>query len=301
MNKTFIPSLHKYISKGGLGCVTFGREIDVPTSFSIMDYALEKEIVFFDTAAVYGGGASEEIIGQWFTQRGKAAAHITIATKLLPPFKSTTITAAVEQSLMRLRRDRIDILFLHSWHSSVEDDHVLAELNKLFISGKIGALGVSNFNVKQLNALLQKQINNNLIQVAFIQNNQNFAVSDVDDELRELCRDFNIHIITYSPLGAGFLTGKYRYAVSPDTRFEIIPGHKDIYFNDHAWERLDKLLRVAEETGKPVASLALSWAFRQPQISSVLIGCRSTRHIDQALAAMREEDAGLLDLLATAL
>jgi aryl-alcohol dehydrogenase-like predicted oxidoreductase len=298
MDKTFIPSLRKYIGKIGLGCVTFGREIDLPSSFSIMDYALEKEITFFDTAAVYGGGASEKIIGQWFAERGKAAAHITISTKLLPPFESITIAAAVEQSLMRLHRDRIDILFLHSWHPSVEDNHVLIELNKLLTSGKIGALGASNFNTGQLKALLQQQINNDLTPVAFIQNNQNFAVSDVDDELRELCRDFNVHIITYSPLGAGFLTGKYRHAVSPDARFEIIPGHKDIYFNDHAWKRLDKLLKVAEETGKPVASLALSWAFRQPQVSSVLIGCRSTRHIDQALAAMQEEDAGLLGLLA---
>ncbi len=292
MNKTFIPSLNKYISKAGLGCVTFGREIDLPASFSIMDHALEKEITFFDTAAAYGGGASEEIIGQWFTQRGKTAAHITIATKLLPPFESTAIAAAVEQSLMRLCRDRIDILFLHSWHPSVEDDHVLIELNKLLTSGKIGALGASNFNAKQLNALLQKQVNNNLIPVAFIQNNQNFAVTAVDDGLREQCRDFNVHIITYSPLGAGFLTGKYRHAVSPDARFEIIPGHKDIYFNDHAWERLDTLLKMAEEAGKPVASLALSWAFHQPQVSSVLIGCRSTQHIDQALAAMQDDDTG---------
>jgi aryl-alcohol dehydrogenase-like predicted oxidoreductase len=298
MDKTFIPSLHKYIGKIGLGCVTFGREIDLPASFSIMDYALEKEITFFDTAAVYGGGASEKIIGQWFAGRRKAAAYITISTKLLPPFESTTIAAAVEQSLMRLHRDRIDILFLHSWHPSVEDNHVLTELNKLLTSGKIGALGASNFNTGQLKALLQQQINNDLTPVAFIQNNQNFAVSDVDDELRKLCRDFKVHIITYSPLGAGFLTGKYRHAVSSDARFEIIPGHKDIYFNDHAWERLDELLKVAEETGKPVASLALSWAFRQPQVSSVLIGCRSTRHIDQALAAMQEEDAGLLGLLA---
>ena len=296
MDKTFIPFLHKYIGKIGLGCVTFGREIDLPASFSIMDYALEKEIAFFDTAAVYGGGASEEIIGQWFTQRGKAAAHITIATKLLPPFESTTIAAAVEQSLMRLRRDRIDILFLHSWHPTVENKDVLTGLNKLLTSGKIGAIGASNFNAGQLNALLQQQISNDLIPVAFIQNNQNFAVSDVDDELRKLCRDFNVHIITYSPLGAGFLTGKYRHAVSPGTRFGIIPGHKDIYFNDHAWERLDKLLKVAEETGKPVALLALSWAFHQPGVSSVLIGCRSTRHIDQALAAMREEEIRLLGL-----
>ena len=208
MNKIFIPSLNKYITKAGLGCVTFGREIDLSASFAIMDYALEKGVTFFDTAAVYGGGASEEIIGQWLSERGKAADHITIATKLLPPFQDGTVATAVEQSLSRLRRGSVDILFLHSWHPSVNDISVLIALNDLLIAGKVGALGVSNFNAEQLGALLRQQVNNHLIPVSFIQNNQNFAVSDVNDELRQLCRNFNVHIITYSPLGAGFLTGK---------------------------------------------------------------------------------------------
>jgi aryl-alcohol dehydrogenase-like predicted oxidoreductase len=295
MNKIFIPSLNKYITKAGLGCVTFGREIDLSASFAIMDYALEKGITFFDTAAVYGGGASEEIIGQWLSERGKAVDHITIATKLLPPFQDGTVATAVEQSLSRLRRGSVDILFLHSWHPSVNDISVLIALNDLLIAGKVGALGVSNFNAEQLGALLRQQVNNHLIPVSFIQNNQNFAVSDVNDELRQLCRDFNVHIITYSPLGAGFLTGKYRGAVTPDVRFEIIPGHKDIYFNDHAWQRLDQLLKVSENTGKSPSTLALAWAFHQPQVSSVLIGCRSVHHLNQALAAMREDATGLLD------
>lgn len=298
MDKTFIPSLNKYISKAGLGCVTFGREIDLSASFAIMDYALEKGVTFFDTAAVYGGGTSEEIIGQWLGEKGKAAAHITIATKLLAPFQGDTIASSVEQSLSRLRRGSVDILFLHSWHPSVNDISVLIALNDLLLTGKAGALGVSNFNAKQLSALLQQQVNNDLIPVSFIQNNQNFAVSDVNDELRQLCRNFNVHIITYSPLGAGFLTGKYRCAVTPDVRFEIVPGHKDIYFNDHAWQRLDQLMKVAEDVRKPVAALALAWAFHQPQVSAVLVGCRSIRHLDQALAAMREDATGLPDALA---
>jgi aryl-alcohol dehydrogenase-like predicted oxidoreductase len=130
--------------------------------------------------------------------------------------------------------------------------------------------------------------------VSFIQNNQNYAVSHVDDALRQLCRDFDVHIVTYSPLGAGFLTGKYRSAVAADVRFEIMPGHKDIYFNDRAWERLDHLMQAAEHAGKPAAALALAWAFHQPQVSSVLIGCRTTRHLDQALAALAAGDPGLL-------
>lgn len=293
MNRTFVPSLGKYISQAGLGCVTFGREIDRAASFSIMDHALEQGITFFDTASAYGGGASEDIVGQWFAEKGEAAAHIAVATKLVPPFDASRLAAAVEQSLGRLRMDRIDVLFVHSWHSSIEDDRVLRALNDLVVAGKVRALGVSNFNAEQLRTLLHKQIDGGLTPVSFIQNNQNYAVSHVDDALRQLCGDFDVHIVTYSPLGAGFLTGKYRSAVAADVRFEIMPGHKDIYFNDRAWERLDHLMQAAEQAGKPAAALALAWAFRQPQVSSVLIGCRTTRHLDQALAALAAGDPGL--------
>jgi aryl-alcohol dehydrogenase-like predicted oxidoreductase len=273
--------------------VTFGREIDRAASFSIMDHALEQEITFFDTASAYGGGASEEIVGQWFAEKDEAAAHIAVATKLLPPFDAGTLSVAVERSLARLRMDRIDVLFAHSWHPSIEDDSVLRALGDLVVTGKVRALGVSNFNAAQLGTLVRKQIDGGLAPVSFIQNNQNYAVSHVDDALRQLCRDHNVHIVTYSPLGAGFLTGKYRSAVASDVRFEIIPGHKDIYFNDRAWERLDDLMKAAEHVGKPAAKLALAWAFHQPQVTSVLIGCRTTGHLDQALAALAEGNPGL--------
>src|SRR6218665_1424201 len=131
MKRTFVSSLGKHISQAGLGCVTFGREIDRAASFSIMDYALEQGVTFFDTASAYGGGASETIVGQWFAEKGEAAAHIAIASKLVPPFDASTVAAAVEQSLTRLRMERIDVLFVHSFHPSIEDERVLSALNAL--------------------------------------------------------------------------------------------------------------------------------------------------------------------------
>src|SRR5690606_2909047 len=108
-----------------------------------------------DTASAYGGGASEDIVGQWFAERGEAAAHIAVATKLLPPFDASTLSAAVEQSLARLRVDRVDVLFAHSWHPSIEDDRVLSALNDLVVAGRVRALGVSNFNAAQLGTLVR--------------------------------------------------------------------------------------------------------------------------------------------------
>ena len=188
MNKTFVSSLGTHISQAGLGCVTFGREIDREAAFSIMDYALERGINFFDTAAAYGGGASEDIVGQWFAEKGAAAAHVAVASKILPPYSASTLLTVVEQSLARLRMDRIDVLFVHSWHPSIEDDLVLRALSDLVVAGKVRALGVSNFNAEQLGTLLRKQTDGSLTPMSFIQNNKNYAVSHVDDGLRQLCR-----------------------------------------------------------------------------------------------------------------
>ncbi|HRO46530.1 aldo/keto reductase [Agriterribacter sp.] len=292
--KKIVISSQKYITQIGLGCVTFGREIDALTSFDIMSYALEKGITLFDTAAAYSGGISEKIIGEWLVSKGDDAGHIVIATKILPPFDKNSLSVSVDQSIGRLKRKYIDILFLHSWHASLEDLCVLEELNALLTSGRVRALGASNFNSTQLNAILEKQINNKLIPIAFLQNNQNIAVSDIDDPLRQICKQHSIRIITYSPLGAGFLTGKYKSVVQPDVRFELIPEHKNIYFNEYAWQRFEKLLEVSGNNGRPVAELALAWALNQTQVKSVLIGCRSIQHIDQALTALNCDIKALL-------
>ena len=121
-----------------------------------MNYALENGITLFDTAAAYSGGISEKIIGEWLVAKGDEAKHIVIATKILPPFDKNSLSVSVDQSIGRLKRKYIDILFLHSWHASLEDLRVLEELNALLASGRVGALGASNFNSAQLKAILEK-------------------------------------------------------------------------------------------------------------------------------------------------
>lgn len=286
MKSTFIPALGKSLSHVGLGCVTFGREIDDLSSFTIMDYALEKGVTLFDTAAAYSNGISEEIVGQWLLKNNGSVDGISIATKILPPFEKENIAFNVEQSLTRLKQKSIDILFLHSWHQSVENIAVLQALNELLLCGKIRAIGVSNFNAEQLKSILMRQLEYNFTPVSFIQNNNNVAISDLDYSLMQLCEKFSVHIITYSPLAAGFLTGKYLNKVQPDVRFEIIPGHKNIYFKEDSWKRLEVLLDLAKTKGHSSVDLALAWALGFSKVTSVLIGCRSRTHLDQALNAI---------------
>lgn len=280
---------HNPTTKLGLGCVTFGREIDKETSFAMMDRARAMGIKSFDTAAVYGGGASETIIGEWLTARNLKG-QVNIATKIIPPYTPENIRSSVDGCLTRLGLATIDLFYLHRWDEALNDIAAWTALDKLVKDGKLKALGISNVNAAQLaNAinLLQK---NGLTRLSYIQNNHNLAVSEVSDEMKKLCADNDIRIVTFSPLGAGFLTGKHLQGVQKNSRFEMVPGHQGIYFNDFAQKRLHKLMEVAARTSYTPALLAMAWAVHQPGIYSVLVGGRSVSQLELVSEAMNFYD-----------
>lgn len=261
----------------GLGCVTFGREIDEAASFALLDHAWERGVRHFDTAAAYGGGASETIVGKWLASRKPQG--ITIATKIVPPFDRIDIGP----SLKRLGVEQIDLLYLHQWHeAALQAGPVLDELE---CSGRVKALGACNFTLEQLKATGPR--------FSVVQNNQNLAVSDVDDAFRDYCAANNIAIVTYSPLGAGFLTSKHQGGVQTGSRFDLVPGHQDVYFHESAYRRLARLEAVAARTGHSQARISLAWALHQPGIDIVLVGGRTPAHLDQAFDALAFNDSTL--------
>ncbi|CAL1517246.1 aldo/keto reductase [Chitinophaga sp. MM2321] len=300
MNHTLIDPLTIPFSALGLGCVTFGREIDQGASFVMMDHALAHGITLFDTASAYGGGASETIVGAWLTARRPARDTLIIATKLLPPYEPVQIMAAVDQSLQRLGTDTIDLLYLHRWDPSIETTAALETFQALIQSGKIRMLGASNFNAAQISETLRRQAALGYARLGSFQNNHNLAVSDIDEAIFNIAAEHNIALVTYSPLGAGFLTGKYQQGMPGSTRFSVIPGHQDIYFQEAACRRLDTLQKVAASTGHSPVHLALAWAMHQPGVTSVLVGGRNTAQLDQAFAAQAFNDSAIFAALESA-
>ncbi|MGY8643116.1 MAG: aldo/keto reductase [Verrucomicrobiales bacterium] len=278
------------VAKIGFGCVTFGREIDETTSFKLLDYAVEHGISHFDTAAAYANGASEVILGKWLRAHPAESKDLTIATKILPPYTPEKIAELVSKSRERLGGNSIDLLYLHRWDETAETIESLQALDQLVASGSVKAIGVSNYELPQLRWALELQRENSLARFSVIQNNFNYAVSDFSTEYREFCANENIKTIGYSPLGAGFLTGKHKQGVEPGSRFDVIPGHQDVYFHKEAEVRLRKLEAISAESGHSEAHLALAWAMHQPKIDRVLVGGRTTNHIDQALAALDHDD-----------
>ena len=279
------------VSSIGLGSVTFGREIDAETSFSILDHAMDRDINLIDTAEVYSAGGSEEVLGQWLSRNGNRD-KVVLATKIAPPLGRERVLQFADDSLRRLQTDVIDLYQLHAYDDGTPFEETLDALNTLVEQGKVRYIACSNFAAWQLCKALWIADVNGWAPMVSVQPNYSVAIRDIEAELLPFCADQNIGVISYSPLGAGFLTGKYTrtWTAPKGTRFDVMPDHWEIYENDTSMRRMEGLRELASETGISMVQLALAWAIGQAGITSVLIGCRSTSHIDQAFQA---EEMGL--------
>jgi len=275
------------VSSIGMGCVTFGREINKESSLPIMDHAFEHGITLFDTAEAYGRGASETVVGEWLKDRNLRD-RIVLATKIHGTLTRERVISSTEASLKRLQTDHIDLLQTHVWDEATQLDETLGALTTLVNQGKVRYAGCSNYNASQLTAALTLSEQAGQTRLTSVQPPYNLVQRDIESELLPLCAHENVGVISYSPLAAGFLTGKYRSGqpVPTGTRFDVIPGHQDIYFTEHGYQVLEQLDESVRTTGLSHVQLALSWVLRQPAVTSVLIGARNTSHIDQALTAL---------------
>ncbi len=151
--------------------------------------------------------------------------------------------------------------------------------------GKVRHIGCSNYSASQLKAALTLCNAAEFSRMVSVQPPYNLVQRDIEADLLPLCAAENVGVISYSPLAAGFLTGKYRpgTGIPSGTRFDVIPGHQKIYFTEHGYQVLEKLDAESQATGKSHVQLALSWVLNQPGITSVLIGARNVGQIDQAI------------------
>lgn len=299
------------VGRLALGCVTFGREIDQATSFDLLDYALERGITLLDTAEAYGGGqsrearrkqtgvldereatgemhSSERIIGRWLHER-KCRDRVCVQTKVTPPLTADRIKASIDASLRRLQTDIIDVMMLHAPDAGTPVEDSLRALEAARQAGKIRAIGCSNFNATQLSSALDKANRHALPRFDVTQFNYNLAVRDAENGLFEVCRSNGVSVQTFSPLGAGFLTGKYQreQPLPAGTRFDVLPAHQNVYFHDAKFEVVDQLRSLSSMTNLPMAQLALAWVLSKATVDTVVIGARTRRHIDNAFDAAR--------------
>jgi len=286
------------VSRLGLGCVTFGREIDEVAAFAVADRAFECGTTLFDTADAYGGGASEAVLGKWIASRG-IRDRVTLCTKVGGPTSDdpadrgcagARIRRNLEASLQRLQTDRVDLYLVHCWDAKVPPLETLQAMSEAVGRGKARAIGCSNYAGWQLCRMLWLAEVHNLARMEVIQPPLSLALGrhEFESEVRPLCVDQGVGTMTYSPLGAGFLTGKYgRGDVIPTgARFDVIPGHQPLYFSEANYDIVEGLQRIAAREGVTVPTLAIAWVLHQPGVTTTLIGARTIAHIDQAIGAL---------------
>ncbi len=290
------------VSAVGLGCVTFGREIDVDTAFGIMDHALANGIDFFDTAEGYASGdvPSEKVVGDWMKSRG-VRDEITICTKVSSGGTAQNVKRAVEQSLDRLQVDRVEIYKAHSAFQDAPYEEYIGAMNEAVDAGQIDVIGCSNFRAGQLRDALGVSDRNGWARFQITQPPYSLARSnhpghldriEAEAEFFPLCIEEHVAVTPYSPLAAGFLAGKYtpdRSKFPKGTRFDVIPGHADIYFEDRNFRLVEKLRAKSQEMGVPMVRLAMSWVMANKSLTSVLVGARKIEHLDNAIMSMNME------------
>ena len=282
------------VSRVCLGTMTFGREADEETSFSIMDYFVEKGGTFVDTADAYGTGATESVVGRWL----KARAHrdgLVLATKVFHPMgggpndgglSRIHIQRAVEASLRRLQTDVIDLYQIHRWDPTVPVEETIAALDDLVRQGKVRYVGCSNVRAYQLQYCLDYARAHALSPFVSLQPAYNALNRAVEAELLPLCADQGIGVLSYNPLAGGMLTGKYRRnaPLPRGARLEAFPFYHDRYYTEQALDIVERFLQEASRRGVTPAQLALAWVCAEPRVSTPILGARSREQIADSLA-----------------
>jgi aryl-alcohol dehydrogenase-like predicted oxidoreductase len=281
------------VSVVGLGCNNFGMRIDGAQTQSVVDAALEAGITHFDTAEMYGGGKSEEFLGEAL---GRRRDEVVIATKFSPrpkddPYRPgdlrRRILEACEVSLSRLGTDRIDLYYQHYPDSDAPVEEVLDTLGSLVDQGKVLHVASSNVSADQIDNAAKTAEEHKTPSFCATQIEWSLLVREVEKEVVPAARRHGLGIVPYFPLASGLLTGKYRKGepFPPGSRLDSAS-----YFaasaTDENFDYIEALTAFAEARGHTLLELAVAWLAAQDGVASVIAGATTPQQVeDNARAA----------------
>ena len=303
-----------------LGAMTFGETddksfmhkvgCDEKTSYAIMSRALERGAGFIDTADVYGpDGSSERIVGKWMEET-KNRDRVVLATKFrfrMGEGPNSTgasryrIVRTVEESLRRLKTDRIDLYQIHMQDIDTPEEETLRALDDLVHAGKVLYLGASNYAAYRLTDSQWISKTEHLHRFVALQMQYSLMVRELEREHVPVCKKFGLGILPWSPLAAGFLSGKYAKDQPPPAgvRLEKWKERFADCDNERGWRTIDAVKAIAKEKETTPSAIALAWLLAKPAVTSVIFGARSLEQLDDNLAAadvkLTDEDVKRLD------
>jgi aryl-alcohol dehydrogenase-like predicted oxidoreductase len=281
-----------------LGTMQFKWTTDEATSYQVLDAYFEAGGNFIDTADVYTnwaagnhGGEAETIIGNWFKQRGNRD-KIILATKVKGKMWDgpdgeglgrAHIMRAVEESLKRLQTDHIDLYQSHSPDTLTPIEETMRAYDDLVKQGKVRFVGCSNYTGDQLAEAIQASKRDGLVEYTTIQPHWSLVERlKFEVETYPTVKTYGLGIIPYSPLGRGFLTGKYKRGQIPDSK--RLDSIKPLLTNKN-FLLLDKLEALSKARGVTIAQMALGWLLSREQVVSVIIGANTPQQLADSLGA----------------
>ncbi|WP_249998398.1 aldo/keto reductase [Actinoplanes sp. M2I2] len=298
-----------------LGTMTFGDESDEKVSHAQLDRFVEVGGTFIDTADVYSAGESERIIGRWLASRpADVTEAVVLATKGRFPMaddpngaglSARHLTRALDASLSRLGVDAVDLYQAHAWDAFTPLEETLRTFDGFVRAGKIRYYGFSNFTGWQLTKAVALARSLGLTGPVSLQPQYNLLVREIEYEIVPASVDAGLGLLPWSPLGGGWLTGKYRRDQRPTgaTRLGDNPERGmeayDRRNSARTWDVVEAVQRIAEARGVSMAEVALAWVTDRPGVTSTILGARTLEQLEANLGAaglhLTDEETGALD------
>jgi len=302
------------VSELCLGTMTFGAEADEKEAHAQLDRFLEAGGNLVDTADVYSLGGSEEIIGRWLAARPASVSEaVVLATKGRFPMgdrpndsglSARHLSRALDGSLRRLGVEAVDLYQVHSWDPWTPLAETLRTLDGFVRAGKIHYYGLSNYTGWQLTKAVHTARALGLAEPVTLQPQYSLIVREIEWEIVPAAVDAGLGLLPWSPLGGGWLTGKYERDQRPSgpTRLGEDPERGmeawDRRGTDRTWDIIAAVQRIAEQRGVSMAQVALSWVTNRPGVTSTILGARTMEQLEDNLGSVEvhlddEEAAGL--------
>ena len=289
------------VSGLALGTMTFGVETGEAEAHRQLDRFLDAGGTLVDTADAYGAGASEEIIGRWLASRpAQVTGRVVLATKGRFPvddspnglgLSAVHLTRALDGSLRRLGADSVDLYQLHAFDPWTPLEETLRALDNFVRAGKIRYYGLSNFTGWQLTKAVHLARALNVPGPVTLQPQYSLLVRETEWEIVPAALDAGVGLLPWSPLGGGWLSGKYRRDARPAgaTRLGEDPGRGmeayDRRGTERTWKVIDAVGEVATARGVSMAEVAVAWVTARPAVTATILGARTVAQLETNLRA----------------
>ena len=293
-----------------LGTMTFGTETDEAGAYEQLDVFLEAGGTFVDTADVYSGGVSEEIIGRWYGARpADVTDRVVLATKgRFGPagdpngsgLSARHLTRALDASLTRLGLDRVDLYQVHAYDPVTPLEETLRTLDDLVRHGKVRYIGLSNLMSWQAATAVMLQERLGLERYVTAQMYYSLVGRGLEYEFQSFAQYHDIGILVWSPLAGGFLSGKYSRDNPPPAGSRFADAGPFVPFDrEMGYRVVDAVKHVASRHGASPARVAIAWVLNRPAVCSVIIAARKAEQLEDNIHAVElqlsDDDVRQLD------